>query len=340
MKLYSMLPEEVTQKIASKTGLTITDDNKGDSIITILIRKNKHGGVTDPTEYITNPSTTIVIPLFPDETGFVFRDKALNAGVPEDNIFFLAEGQGLSVNRIVETIENIKQNILDANNEDVLFFEPLEEQEETKTTKRVRVIAVRGFRGGVGTTTIATSLAVHYAEIGGKIAVVDMGIPANVKFHCKVGEFQEKDDFLMASSNYCDLYKPNKPVWQVDAETISNLVNILRKEYRWVIMDFSPAPDKKLLKAIQPDRTIVVMDSDIFQSVEPAKKTKGALFVYNKAIPDIEPELIKAIVQDEIITIKTDFAGCSAALADETPAYNKSEVITTAIGKLASKIER
>ncbi|MTI84395.1 MAG: hypothetical protein FH756_10920 [Firmicutes bacterium] len=342
MKLFSMLPDNVNQKISSQTGLTICEDNETDNVISIIIRKSNQGGVTDPTPYIRNPHASIVIPIKPDETGKQFEEKAVQAGVPKDNIFYMIEGQGLSISRLTDTINSIKET-LQQKNEDDLYFDINDDDffphEEKTTSHRVKVIAVRGFRGGVGSTTVATSLAYHYAEIGGKVAIVDLGIPQNVKFHCKVSDFNEKDKFLMAPIGYSDLYKPNKPIWEV-GEELSNLVEILRKEYRWVIIDFSPLPDEEHLKAVQPDKTVVVMDSDIFQAVDPAKNMRDALFIYNKAIPDIEPDLIQSIVEDEVIIIKNDFSGCSAALADETSAYNKSEVITIAIGKLASRIEQ
>ncbi|SFR07035.1 cellulose synthase operon protein YhjQ/BcsQ [Desulfoscipio geothermicus] len=340
MKLFSMLPQKFTDRIANETGLTLTENYKEPGIISIVIRKNKTGGIDDPTEYLVTPQNCIVIAGTPDKTGIAFSNRATKAGVPEDNIFLLPAGQRLSVNAIIEKILSIQQNILaNDNDEDVFIFEDEEESAgPAPVTNRIKVIAVRGFRGGVGTTTITTSLAMLLHENGGKIAVVDLGIPPNAKHHCGNPQFDKKDGFLLAQTEYWDLYVPPAPVWKLNSDKIGPLIDILRKEYRWVVVDFSPQPDYKHIQSVEADKTVVVIDSDVVQSIEPAA-IKNALFVYNKAIPDIGTEIVEDILGQNVITIKTDFEGCYAALASGEPAYKKSETIAMGMGKLAAKIQ-
>jgi hypothetical protein len=332
-----MLPENATLKIAAEAGIEISDDFKSQDTISIIVRRNKKGGVDDPTGYIINPENCIVIALTPNEAGLAFSEKAQNAGVPPENIYLLPAGQQLDLNTLIKKVNEIKEHILgaDSGDEDFLIFDEIEEPPKTS---RIKVIAVRGFRGGVGTTTIATGLAALLHDNGGKIAVLDLGLPPNAKYHCGASKFDKKDGFLMSATELWDLYIPPVPVHRLDAEALTGIIEILRKEYRWVVVDFSPQPDNKHVSAVKADKTIIVVDSDILQSVEPAAKAKDALFVYNKVIPDISADIIEDILNQKVITVKTDFDGCYAALAAGVPAIRNSEEMAVAIGRLASQI--
>lgn len=341
MELFSMLPQNYTQKIANEIGLSVSTDYNSPDVITLIVRKNKVCGVDDPTKFIVYPPNCIVFAGTIDETGIAFSEQAAQAGVPEDNILLLPKGQPLSLKILIDKIIDIQHNILTPkNSEDVLYFEDdLPNSTPSSTSSRVKVIAVTGFRGGVGTSTIASSLAALLHENNGRIALVDLGMPPNAKYHSGTPTFNEKDGFLLAQCKYCDLYSPSEPVWEQDPESLGALIDILRKEYRWVVVDFFAQPEQKYIQAVGADITVVVMDSDIIQSVEPAGEIQNALFIYNKAIADIGSDVFEDILGGDVITINTDFEGCYAALAAGEPAYNKSEDIAIGIGKLATKLQ-
>lgn len=340
MKLYSTLPEKITAKLAASAGLEIAGDHTGQDTISIIIRKSKSGGVDDPTAFIAHPSNCIVIAGTPDDTGQAFSEAAEQAGVPAENIYLLPAGQGLSVKVLIDKVIELQQQLAkkpnEAEDDDIIFLD--DDEAPPPAQSRDRVIAVRGYRGGVGATTIATSLAALLHDNGGKIALLDLGIPQNAKYHSGTFKTVKKDGFLMAETELWDLYISPVPVFRLEEAPLTNLIEILRKEYRWVVVDLSPQPDNKHIKAITADKTVVVVDSDILQSVEPASKEKDALFVYNKVIPDIGADLIEDILSRTVITVKTDFDGCYAALAAGVPANRFSEEMAVAMGKLASQI--
>ena len=340
MKLYSTLSDKITAKMANETGLETTDNPKSKDTISIIVRKTKEGGVSDPTDLILHPGNCIVIAGSTDETGLAFSEKAEHLGVAAERIYLLPANQGLSIKKLTSIVIKLR-NELEANQPaeyEIVFLED-EEEIHTSQESKVKVIAVMGFRGGVGSTTVATSLAALLHDNGGKIAILDLGIPSNIKNHCKLDEFEKRNSFNIAVCEYWDLYQPYGPVWEVDPEEIAALASILRNKYRWIVVDLPPLPDNNHLSAIQPDKTVVVMDSDIIQAVEPAAKVKNALFVYNKTIPDIGLDVVMDVLGQTAITIKTDYEGCYAAMAASKPANSSSEDIAAAMGKLAVKIQ-
>ncbi len=351
MKLYSMLPEKYSQKIAHKVGLPLVGDYAADDVISIIVRKNPACGVDDPTEYINNPKAAIVVAGIPDKTGEEFCNKAVQAGVPETNIFVLPPKQPLSPKQLVDKVKEVYESLLSQqeeaadDTEDVMFLDfESEEQEPQATGQRIKVVAVRGFRGGVGATTIAASLAGYFSDLGGKVAVVDLGIPPNVRYHTPEVKYEKKEGFLLSQCEQWDLYALPMPVWMLKAENLSQLIENLRKEYRWIVVDFAPQPDREHVNAVRPDVTVAVMDSDVTQSVEPLQKQTAKIdnpvvYVYNKVVPDVPVDIMESILNSSVVTIKTDISGCSAGLTGSVPAYRQSEVLAEGIGRIAGSIQ-
>jgi len=351
IKLYSMLPEKYSRQIANKVGLQLTDEYTRDDVISIIVRKNPACGVDDPTEYIKNPNAAIVVAGTPDKTGEEFFNKAVQAGVPDNNIFVLPPKQPLSPKQLVEKVKEVHDRILSqqqeepVDDEDAMFLDfESEKQESQATSQRIKVVAVRGFRGGVGTTTIATSLAGYFCDLGGKVAVIDLGMPPNVKYHTPDVKFERKEVFLLSQCEQWDLYTLPMPVWLLKPEDLSQLVENLRKEYRWTVVDFSPQPDREHVNAVRPDITVAIMDHDVTQSVEPlqkqtAKMDTPVVYVYNKVVPDVPIDVIESIINGPVVTIKPDVSGCSAGLTSSMPAYRYSEVLAKGIGHIAGSIQ-
>jgi len=337
LKLYTNLPDKTTAKIAGETSLEIATNPKSSDTINIIIRTKN---MDDPTELIYHPKNCIIIAGTPSEAVLAFSEKAEQAGVPPENIYLMPINNGIPIKTLSQKISELQSRLManqttqvQEEENDIIYLD----DEETPTNK-VKVITVRGYRGGVGTTTIVASLAAILHDNGGKVAILDLGIPPNIKNYSEKPKFEKKDGFKVAVCECWDLYQPLVPAWQTEPGNVVALLENLRKEYRWVVVDFSPQPDKEHIAAIKPDKIVIVMDSDIIQSVEPAAKT-DATFIYNKVMPDIELDLIKGILGQPVILIKSDYEGCYAALASGSPANRKSEDIAVAMGKLAAKIQ-
>lgn len=328
--------DRINRKLSEATGLVFSSEPiAGDYLaLTLIFRKNALGGVDDPLPYISDPLRTVVIPGHDNEQGFAFADAAVAAGVPEDNLLFIPAGRGLSIQQMAQKITQI------------ITEHPVNTMQEKPgysnqgDAKRIKVIAVIGGRGGVGRTTITLSLASHYTDIKQTVAILDLGSPPAAYRHAGV-ELQEQEGFRFAQSPYCDIYAPPGPVWEFPTETIAQLINELRAKYRRVIVDFPTEIVAGHFEAINPDRVVVVMDPDVMQTVEPFAELKGqALFVYNKAVPDVDVTVINAFVGESLIIIENDIDGCQAGLTEGTPAYRTSETVARGIGELAGELDR
>lgn len=335
INLYVYTPgiSGLNQKLSDITGLVFSTEPTPDSppAVTLVIRKNAMGGVDNPTPYISDPMRTIVIPGLDNDQGFAFADTAVASGVPGENLFFVPTGQRLN-------LQQVAQKIIQVINE---FPVPAKPSPLTfDNNKRVKVIALIGCRGGVGRTTLGTSLAGHYKDINQTVAYLDLGSPAASYKHTGV-TLQEQEGYRFAQSPYCDIYAPSGPVWEFSPEDTKELINVLRAKYRRVIVDFSAELSNKQFEAVNPDKVLAIMDADVTQTVEPLANLQGqAVFIYNKAVPEVDISVIKAFVGDNVLVIGNDIDGCQvAALNTGEPAYRTSEVMARAIGEIAYEID-
>jgi hypothetical protein len=338
-----MLPKRISENIAAQAELQLIENPDSSEVISIIVQKNSTGGIEDPTGYIYNPNACIVIARPPDKGGLEFGEKAAQKGVPESNIFLIPQGQSLAAKVLLSKIKEIKKQLqVNNNNGTDDAIDLFGEDDKSDIALPFQTIAVRGLKGGVGTTSVAASLGLHLSDIGYKVAIIDLGTPPCMKYHCESPELKKEGSFLMGVANFCDLYVPTVPSWMVNSDKLSTQLEHIKKQYTCLIIDYSPQPHRNHIELIQPDINVLVMNSDIIQSVEPIRDVKSNknVYVYNMSIPDITPEVIEQIIESEVITIKTDYAGCYAALAENLPAYTKSDVFATGIGLLAAQIKR
>ncbi len=335
MYIYTPMFDRFNNKLAQLTGINCSAERfKGEQpTATLIVRKNSMGGVNDPSQYITDPNRCLVIPGTDNEAGFNFADIAISLGVPEDNLLFIPAGQKISIQQIAEKLMQIVNNAPADNELQSDYWG------EIKAVQRIKVISFIGSRGGVGRTTIAMSLAAHYREINQTVAVLDLGSPAAAYRHTGLS-LEMQDGLRFLQSPFCDVFAPVGSVWNTAPEIINQLVSELRAKYRRVIVDLPAEIPEGILKAVNSEKVIAVMDYDIPQAVEPLiELNEQAIFVYNKAVPEVDIEVVRAFVGSDIIMIRCDIDGCQAGLSSGEPAYHKSDVIAQGIGELAAVID-
>lgn len=154
-------------------------------------------------------------------------------------------------------------------------------------TQRVRgqghIIAVYGPKGGVGATTIATSLGIGLARRGGTVALIDadmqfgdVGIFLNMRLPNSIADLTaegdepdiESLDMVMGNHNSGArvLLAPRSPelAEYVMSANVKSLVSILKGVYEFVIVDTGTSVDEFLLSVLDvADKLIIVSTPDI-----------------------------------------------------------------------------
>ncbi len=324
MYVYSMLTHGINTKLEQRLGIAVKSELEGFPSVSIIVRKSISGGVSNPVEHITDPSKTVVIAGTNNDAGMDFAIAASEAGVPEENIFF----SPISARDLIVKIKEILPS------ENPGLSRPL--QDTQLSQERVKTIAVVGFRGGVGKSTIAASLADHYRGNGEVVAIVDLGSPPVVYRHFGFKELDGEtvNDFIVLKGEV-DIFVPKVSVYDFPGEALVKTVDRLKKEYRRVIIDYSSEPKQGHLDDISIDCLVVVVDHDMVLSV---KGGIEGICVYNKAVPEVPAEVVTDIIRNEPVVIKMDIECCIAALVSGETAYRSSGAIAEGIGNLAFKI--
>lgn len=325
MYIYSMLNAEVNEKLAKRLNIPVKNEKDGTPALTIIaIRED----VDSPEPYITNLKKTIVIAGRNDEEGWTFAEKAEKAGLTEAQVFFIP----VKLKELAETISQMIEGEEEAT-EDASW------STDSVPGGRVKTIAVAGLRGGVGRSTITASLADYFRGIGEKVAIVDLGSPPVMNYHFGMEAGSETRDKMVVLKGDVDVFIPEQGVWDYPADLLQKIISELSLQYRRVIIDLPSEPRQQHMEAINTDCLVVVFDYDMILSAKPAAGVEGAIFVYNKAVPDVSAQVAESILGDvEPIVIKMDIEGCNAALVDNKPAYVYSETVAEGIGQLAAKI--
>lgn len=353
MNIYSTLPEQVTGKLLAQLNEDCKICNSSSQAdIAILIRKSGFGGIDTPTLHIKNPLATIIIAGTPDLNGEKFADEAVNCGVPEGNIFFLPKGQVLSLKILTDKMAEILSKLNPTESEKLdEEWVPLFEDDTPSITalnqerrKITHVIACLSYKGGVGRTTIATSLLAHYQDTGEQSCLLDLSWPSTSSYHIMANSYEEKNNVLICKTKYGALVMPKVPIYRLGVSSTVELINMLRNEYRRVLIDLPTYPSIELVQAIGANKTIVFVNHDITQVVEPTAhiltNRTNHIFVYNRTIPEVEPEMVSAYLNNiNVEIIPTDMGSCIAALAAGQPANLVSKEIAKAIGRLAAIID-
>lgn len=145
------------------------------------------------------------------------------------------------------------------------------------------VISVYSPKGGTGTTTIATSLAVGLARRGGRVCLVDadlqygdvgiflnLRLPNSIVDLTEVGEAPDPETVEMVLGNHNSgariLLAPRSPelAEAVSSEHLGELLGFLRQVFQFVVVDTGTVVDDALLAVFDAtDRLVVVSTPDI-----------------------------------------------------------------------------
>ncbi|GAB6159337.1 hypothetical protein JCM39194_25380 [Desulfotomaculum varum] len=342
MYVLSNLPEKINFKLSSLLDIEIKTEKTTENPKAVLLM-DKPGG----TGNFILPDKTLVI-MQGREEDINRAEKYLQQGVPEKNIYYIMPGQKILLSKLVEKLQEMLVDQAGEENEDILdvfdesFF--TNQPSEKKEAKRDKIVAVMGYRGGTGRTTIAAAMAAHCTESGERVAIIDLGLPQAIYRHLgspkEPGE--EKHNFKYSKTPYGDIYTPAVQVWEVTPELLSELIQVLIFQYRRIIIDCAAAMPESLSTIINQhaDVTIVVTDADTIQTVEPALNLDvQGIFIYNKEDQSTSKELIEELISPQsMLVIGTDSYGCQSALAAEMPANLKSLELAKKIGQLMSMI--
>ncbi|MGE5372394.1 MAG: hypothetical protein ACM3QZ_10430 [Solirubrobacterales bacterium] len=184
-------------------------------------------------------------------------------------------------------------------------------------SRPAKVIGFVGPKGGLGRTTFAASLVAHYNNTSETAALLECGAVQNGPMH-------------IGSSEYGSVLY-NEPIADAAAA------------YRRLVVDASPGFEDPQ----QYHRTILIVDADVIQTIEPAReylqlhRIKPHAVIYNRCRAEVSAKLVEAYFPGiRVIPVEDDFSNCMAALAAGTPAAEKSPRIARAIGELAALIDR
>jgi hypothetical protein len=370
MYVYSMLDGGTNAKLEQRLGVAVKPKKEGTPSASIIVRKNSSGGVDSPVAYIMDPGKTIVIAGQSNDAGMDFAEAAADQGVPEDNIYFAP----ISLKDLVVKIRDIMPaggsqeeplTTQEQKAEPEVESEPVTEQEQEPFTEpkqsfketpvikgeagepdgeigwaaslknRVKTVAVVGFRGGVGKSTVAASLADHYRGNGEVVAIVDLGSPPTTYRHFGFTELigEARDGFIVLKGRV-DIFVPEVPVYDLPGEILVKVVNELKKEYRRVIIDYPSEPRQSHLD-VSIDCPVIVVDHDMVLSV---KDGVDGVYVYNKAVPEVPKDVVADFLHGDPVVIKMDIEDCIAALVAGETAYQSSGIVAEGIGNLAARI--
>jgi hypothetical protein len=345
-RVYTPQTDKFSKMLSTLTGFEVGPEEPGQAqALTLIIRRHKDiGGVDEPCDYITDPAKTIVIAGADNSQGQSFAYKAADQGVPKNNIFLIPRAAGIDLIKIAARLTEMALTLPSEGPSIGAPDIPEPSQPQAIT------IAVVKYRGGTGSTSVAMSLAIHFADIGDRVAVIDLGSPPAAHRHCSGGGPKETDCGMRVTESFCDIFVPKSfcdiysplcPVWELPVDTLTGMINKLKTEYDRLIIDFSAEPLKDHLDAAAPDKVVIVMDPDIEQTVATAAEFKDpAIFVYNRAIPLVSAKIISDLIGTNPVIIPEDAEGCQAALTSREPAYRTSESMATGIGELAAAIGR
>lgn len=222
---------------------------------------------------VSDPARTVAVITLPDEA-----QQFIKKGVAPENILVTGTAEA-HVKQIAPHLKKMLEEI-----------------------RPVKVIAFVSPKGGTGRTTLAASLAEHYAALGLKAVLLDTADPPNAHYHYQ----SVRGDLSM-----------------VEADKI--------------VVDTPPS----FREFDRVDAVVLVVSPDLVQCIEPAKAIpKARAVVYNRRRPELPEEVVKSAFPNiPVITVDDDYQGCAAALAVGVPASNRSLKIAEAVGTLAAVLD-
>lgn len=175
-----------------------------------------------------------------------------------------------------------------------------------------KIIAVTSGKGGTGKSTICSELGFALAKQGHRTLIIEL----DFGLRCLDIMLGVKDDIKYDLGSVlkgeCDIYKattqvklasnlsivcaPEDPFAKVDAETISNICNEMRKYYEYIIVDTSAGTNESVFDVVEqsdlilinttPD-PICVRDARLMSDEFYKRGNKKQRLIINKVDPDI-----------------------------------------------------
>ncbi|MDP4110467.1 MAG: AAA family ATPase, partial [Bacillota bacterium] len=151
------------------------------------------------------------------------------------------------------------------------------------SSAKSKVLSVFGAKGGIGKTTIASNLAVTFAQSGSKTIIIDLDLQfgdVNLFFDLEprdtIAELvQDKQNFdidtmrgfiKIHSSGVSVLCAPKSPEFSemIKGEHIEKIINTLRPYYDYIIIDTPPVFNDTTIVAIEnSDKLLLIVSPDI-----------------------------------------------------------------------------
>ena len=175
-----------------------------------------------------------------------------------------------------------------------------------------KIIAITSGKGGTGKSTICSELGFALAKQGHRTLIIEL----DFGLRCLDIMLGVKDNITYDLGNVlkgeCDIYKattpvklasnlsivcaPEDPFAMVDAETISNICNEMRKYYEYIIVDTSAGTNESVFDVVEqsdlilinttPD-PICVRDARLMSDEFYKRGNKKQRLIINKVDPDI-----------------------------------------------------
>ncbi len=175
-----------------------------------------------------------------------------------------------------------------------------------------KIIAITSGKGGTGKSTICAELGFALAKQGHRTLIIEL----DFGLRCLDIMLGVKDDIKYdlgsVLNGECDIYKattqvklannlsivcaPEDPFAKVDAETISNICNEMRKYYEYIIVDTSAGTNESVFDVVEqsdlilinttPD-PICVRDARLMSDEFYKRGNKKQRLIINKVDPDI-----------------------------------------------------
>ena len=242
-----------------------------------------------------------------------------------------------------------------------------------RVTWTSKVITVFGAKGGLGKTTIATNLAIKLAELGRKVAIVDLDLQFG-----DVHIFMDADPKETISDLMQEMYQPNidtvrsymcihpsgvhilcapkSPEYAdlVSPDSIQSLLGLLRSYYDYVIIDTTSSFTEVILSAIEASSMVLFVTGldvsilknskvamNILESLGQKKKVRA---IINRAVEinSITIADVQRIVDAPILArFPSDYMVAVAALNQGQPFVQSApkSKLSMAVADMALKID-